>query len=728
MLKDPWTLPLVCATAFLVIGWLIRRLTTNIALTISPYTRKLFEKIEEHLPHKGAIEQAFMLTTAGLLTMWIATHPTWTFWNFITQSPETPRNTMLGATSIIALLTFVTASMASAAKERTDSPEYLGMSASTYIFSESLVSRLLSTSEFSAFTLIVFIIPFAIDSITTREIWQTDINPHLFAASLWTSCFAVVSVILIVTLLTLLRASTNRLLQPSYVEWNIREAIRRQSAIDIKGHFSPLLGLLGDTVISTEEWVHDRLQEIQHLPETQQKDYIYSAFDMLALGSTLRNRIKSVNRLLTIKYVSLRSDTLFSNTSQRIIQLYCSHSLGIIRSVMQSRNTEMIRVLRNPELPISLRTLITKTLMNEAALLSKSISSIKIEKHRQLIESRLLSTESKLPDPISISRLEFTASHLAGKNLESGTEVFEALTAITFRDLAYLIQNRVGLTDSSSSTEYVRAVIDGADKISHSTTRTYSLNKVLKATIYASVSNFSQGPRLPIRILEKIGEGFGECASQFTDNGVENDQIGVLRPSLEQSALDHVRSTFASYPYMRAEVYSEMLGIVPDSDVRPTFLHYLIFNDYQGFSLDLDILSSFDARLTVPFYRSLAERIPAERYPQHFMRYLHSSMTGLNSKGIYWLFGILERKVDCHLYSNYLELRRDNGLQTGFDTVLLWRIMAGEDFNPVPPVCAQNASPGIEDFQLTRLHEEAGRAAKVLGSLGKKRGSSQMRV
>lgn len=668
-----------------------------------------------------------MLSATGLLTMWIATHPTWTFWNFITQSPETPRNTMLGATSIMALLTFVTASMASAAKERVDSPEYLGMSVSTYIFSESLVSRLLSTSEFSVFTLIVFITPFTIDSITTHEIWHTDINPHLFIASLWTSCFAIVSVILIFTLLTLLRASTNRLLQPSYVEQNIREAIRRQSAIDIKGHFSPLLGLFGDTSISTEEWVHDRLQEIQHLPETQQKAYIYSTFDILVLGSTLRNRIKLVNRLLTLKYVLLRNDALFGKTSQRIIQFYCSRSLSMISSVMQSRNTAMIRVLRNPELPISLRSLITKILMNEAALLSKSISSIKIDTHRQLIESRLLSTENKLPDPVSISRLEFTASHLAGKYTESGTEIFEALTAITFRDLAYLIQNRVGLTDSSSSTEYVRAVIDGANTISHSTTRIHSLNKVLKATIYASVSNFSQGPRLPIHILKKICEGFEECASQFTDNFVKNGQIEELRPSLEQSALDHVRSTFASYPYMRAEVYSEVLGMIPASDVRPTFLHYLTFNTYQGFSLDLDILSSFDARLISPFYRSLSERIPADHYPQHFKRYLYSGMTGLNLEGIDWLFGILEAEVDCHFYSRYLKLRHDNGLHAGFDTVLLWRIMAGEDFNLVPRVHIRDASLDIEDYQLTRLSDEVERAAGVLDSLGKNREADRLR-
>jgi len=159
----------------------------------------------------------------------------------------------------------------------------------------------------------------------------------------------------------------------------------------------------------------------------------------------------------------------------------------------------------------------------------------------------------------------------------------------------------------------------------------------------------------------------------------------AFRPSLEQSALDHVRTIFASYPYMCAEVYSEILGLVPASDVRPTFLHYLTFNAYQGFKLDVDILSSFDARLMTPFYRSLAERIPADHYPRYFKHYLHSSMTGLNLEGLNWLFGILEEEVDCHLYSRYLKLRHNNGLHAGFNTVLLWRIMAGDDLQSRPP-------------------------------------------
>ena len=668
-----------------------------------------------------------MLTTAGLLTMWIATHPAWGFWSFITQSPESPKNTMIGATSIIALLTFVTASMASAAKERTDSPEYLGKSASTYMFSESLVSRLLSTSEFSAFTLIVFIIPFAIDSITTREIWRTDINPHLFVASLWTSCFAIVSVILIVTLLTLLRASTNRLLRPSDVEWMIRKAIRRRSGSELQGHFSPLLGLFEDTAISAREWVHDSLQELQRLPKEQWDDYIHSTFNRGDLGVALNNRIKSVNRALAIYHALPQRHALPWRVATTITRKYCLHLLNIVRSVMQSRNAEMVKALNNPELPISLRSALTSTLIDETVFLSTSISRIHKEKYGLLLESKLLLTEDKLPDPTSMSTLESAASYSTELNAAEYDKVLEALTATTFQDLAHLIRKRVGLTDSGSSIEYVQAVIDGADRILHSKTRTYSLNKVLEATIYASVSNFSQGPRLPIRVLKKIGEGFGEYASQFTDNGVKNSQSEAFRPSLEQSALDHVRTTFASYPYMCAEVYSEILGLVPASDVRPTFLHYLTFNAYQGIKLDVDILSSFDARLMTPFYRSLAERIPADHYPRYFKHYLRSSMTGLNLEGLNWLFGILEEEVDCHLYSRYLKLRHNNGLHAGFDTVLLWRIMAGDDFNPVRPVCTQNAIPGIEDYQLTRLREEAGQAAKVLDSLGKNREADRLR-
>ena len=494
MLKDPQTLPLACATIFLVIGCLIRRLRAKIALTINPHTRKLFEKIEEHLPHKGVIEQAFMLSTTGFLTMWITTHPTWSFWSYITQSHESPKNTMIGATSIIALLTFVTASMASAAKERTDSPDYLGKSASTYMFSESLVSRVLSTSEFSVFTLIVFIVPFVVNSITAREIWQTNINPHLFIASLWASCFAVVSVILIVTLLTLLRASTNRLLQPSDVEWSIREAMRRRSASELQGHFSPLLGRFEDTAISAREWAHNSLQELQSLPKEQWDDYIHSTFNRIDLGLALNNRIKSVNRALAINHA------LPWRVVTTVVRKYCLHSLNIVRSVMQSRNAAIVEVLNNPELPISLRSALTSTLINEAVFLSASASRIHIEEYGLLLESKLLLTEDELPRPTSMSGLESAASSTE-PNAAEHDKIFKALTAITFQDLAHLIRKRVGLTDSDSSTEYVKTIIDEADNISHPATRLYSVNKVIEASLYAAVSSSHKESRLSLRIL-----------------------------------------------------------------------------------------------------------------------------------------------------------------------------------------------------------------------------------
>ena len=727
MLKDPWTLPLACATTFLVIGWLIRRLRAKIALTINAHIRKFFEKIEEHLPHEGVIEQAFMLSTTGFLTMWIATHPTWSFWSFIIRSSESPKNTMIGATSIIALLTFVTASMASAAKERTDGPEYLGKSVSTYIFSESLVSRVLSTPEFSIFTLIVFIVPFAINSITVRDIIWADISPHLFATSLWSACFTIVSATLILTLLTLLRASMNRLLQPSDVEWMIGETIRRRSASELQGHFSPLLGLFEDTDVSAREWVHDRLQEVQRLPKEQQEDYIHSTFNGCDLGVSLNRRIKSVNRALAINYILPQKHALLWRVVTTIVRAYCLHSLHIVRSVMQSRSAEMIKVLNSPELPISLRSALTGTLMNEAVFLSTAVSRIRKEEHGLLLESKLLLTENKLPRPVSMSPQEFAASYSTEPNATEHAKVFEVLTATTFQDLAHLIRKRVGLTDSDSSTEYVKRVITRADSISDAATRLYSLKEVIGATIYASVSNFTQGARLSLRILNEIGEGLKKSASQFTDNAVEDSQNEIVPPNLKRIILDNVRNTFSSYPYMCAEVYSELLTMIPDSDVRPTFLHYLTFNAYQGSRLDLDILSSFDIRLTVPFYYSLSARIPADRYPRYFKRYLYSGMTGLNSKGVNWLFGILETEVDCRLYSKYLKLHHNNGLQTGFDTVLLWRIMAGDDFNPVPPVYVQDATPDIEDHQLARLREEVDRAAGVLDSLGKNTEADKLR-
>ena len=727
VLKDSWTLPVVCATAFLVIGWLIRLLARKIALTTSPHVRKLFEKVEEHLPHKGAIEQAFMLTTAGLLTMWIATHPTWTFWNFITQSPETPRNTMLGATSIIALLTFVTASMASAAKERTDSPEYLGIPASTYIFSESLVSRLLSTSEFSAFTLIVFIIPFAIDSITTREIWRTDINPHLFVASLWTSCFAIVSVILIVTLLTLLRASTNRLLRPSDVEWMIRKAIRRRSGSELRGHFSPLLGLFEDTAISAREWVHDSLQELQCLPKEQWDDYIHSTFNRGDLGVALNNRIKSVNRALAIHHALPQKHTLPWRVVTTITRKYCLHLLNIVRSVMQSRNAEMVKALNNPELPISLRSALTSTLIDETVFLSASISRIHREKYDLLLESKLLLTEDKLPDPTSMSTLESAASYSMELNAAEYDKVLELLTATTFQDLAHLIRKRVGLTDGTPSTEYVKTIIDDADNISHPETRLFSLNKVVKASIYAAVSSSYQDSRLSLRILSETSRGARNHLSRLTTNAPNNDYGDASQNTLKRIILRHVWSTFSTYPDMCAEVYGELLRMLPASDVRPTFLHYLTFNAYQGLGIDLDILSYFDDHLTRHPYHSLSMEVPENHYPEHFKHYLHSILTGLTSEGIDWLFRMLKEDVDCRFYSRYLRVRGANEIHMEFGTVLLWRIMAGDNFDPVRPVCTQNAIPGIEEYQLTRLSEEAGQAARVLDSLGKNREADRLR-
>ena len=88
---------------------------------------------------------------------------------------------------------------------------------------------------------------------------------------------------------------------------------------------------------------------------------------------------------------------------------------------------------------------------------------------------------------------------------------------------------------------------------------------------------------------------------------------------------------------------------------------------------------------------------------------------------------MLKEDVDCRFYSRYLRVRGANEIHMEFGTVLLWRIMAGDNFDPVRPVCTQNAIPGIEEYQLTRLSEEAGQAAKVLDSLGKNREADRLR-
>ena len=689
--------------------------------------RKLLEPIEEYFQDKGVIEQTFMLSTTGFLTTWIAMHPNWTFWKFITQSPESPKNAMLGATSIIALLTFVTASMASAAKERADSRVYLRKSIATYAFSESLVSRLLSTPEFSIFTLIVFIVPFVINSITVRDIIQVGISPHLFAASLWSSCFSIVSITLIVTLLTLLRASMDRLLQPSDAERRIREALRYRSASEVQRHFSLLRGFFEDTGISVRYRIHYHLQEAKSLPNEQQKDYIRSAFNGWDLVASLSNRIKSINRALAIKHILPQQHALPWQVFRKIMRNYCLYSLSTVQSVMQSRSTEMIKELSSPELPISLRSTLTDTLMNEAVFLSTAVSRMHREEHDLLLESKLLLTEDKLPRPVSMSPQEFAASYSTEPNATEHAEVFEVLTATTFQDLAHLIRKRVGLTDSDSSTEYVKTIIDEADNISHPATRLYSVNKVIEASTHAAVSSSNKDSRLSLRILAGASRGSRHHVSRLTDNATKNDCSDAPQDALKCIVLNHVWSAFATYPDMCVEVYSELLRMIPASDVRPTFLHFLTFNTYQGRGLDLDILSFFDEHLTRHSYHSVSTEISENHYLEHFKHYLHSSLTGLGSKGVDWLFDILKEDVDYRLYSRYLELRDVKGIHVEFSTVLLWRIMAGDDFNPVPPVYVQDASPDIEDHQLTRLREEVERAAGVLDGLGKNRDADRLR-
>jgi hypothetical protein len=213
----------------------------------------------------------------------------------------------------------------------------------------------------------------------------------------------------------------------------------------------------------------------------------------------------------------------------------------------------------------------------------------------------------------------------------------------------------------------------------------------------------------------------------LTDNATKNEYGDASQDALKHIVFNHVWSAFATYPDMCVEVYGELLRMIPASDVRPTFLHFLTFNTYQGRGLDLDILSFFDEHLTRHSYHSVSAEISENHYLEHFKHYLHSSLTGLSSEGVDWLFSILEEDVDCRFYSRYLELWDVKGIRVEFSTVLLWRIMAGDDFNPVPPVYAHNNNSDIEDGRLERLRDDVERASKILDDIGKNKEAATLR-
>ena len=737
MQNEPWAVIIITSIVCIAIDGLANQLTIRAVIATRFYAKKVSALIDYvGLSKFASIEQMAISTTVGALTLWIIMHPDWTLWNSITQLSGSPRNTMLGATSIIALLTFVTASSANAAKEQEDGVKYLKQPLSTYVFHESLLSKFLWAPEFSLITMAVFVIPFIVDSVSKQDsilsgIHGTRFSPHLFATSLWCACFAIVSVTLASTSLALLRGYVIRILRPGWIINKIEGTLRFESDKTIKKHFS----LLSENdALSAHYWVFERISDLTELPQKQHWSYIDNTLATRRLKTILQRRARFTRFLFVICFQTLMGGKFYRQL-QSLSHDLATHTIGSTTEIMALRNDAYLSYLCKPDISISLRLELTDLIINESLLMIEFRRQLRdgrntgdLDRQKKLeADTNLTALKSHLPESTAIPFVVRAASRPTETTSSTETELLETLTATTFRDLAYFIRERIGLTCSDSSTEYVKRVITRADGISDAATHLYSLKEVIGATIYASVSNFTQGTRLPLRILNEISEGLEEYTSQLTDNAAEHSQSDILRPDIKRVVLDHVRSTFASYPDMCAEVYSELLKMIPDSDVRPTFLHYLTFNAYQGFRLDLDILSSFNVRLTVPFYRSLTERIPANRYPQHFKRYLYSSMTGLNSEGINWLFGILEAEVDCHLYSKYLKLRHNNGLQTGFDTVLLWRIMAGDDFNPVPPLYVQDASPGIEDYQLARLREEVGRAAKVLDSIGKNSEADKLR-
>lgn len=737
MQSKPWETLIIAAIVCIVIDGLTNRLTIRATIAARFYAKKVSTFIDYiKLSKFASIEQMVISATVGALTLWITMHPDWTLWKPITKLPESPRNAMLGATSIIAFLTFVTTSSANAAKEQQDGESYLKQPLSTYVFHESLFSRFLWSPEFSLLTMSVFIIPFIVDSISKQEstlfgIHGTRISPHLLATSLWCACFAIVSVTLAATSLALLRGYVIRILQPEWVKNKIESTLRFESEKTVKKHLSLLSK---NDAPSAYYWASKCVSDLIELPQEQHDPYIRNTLAVRTLGTTLRKRARFTTSLFRVCSQTL-VEGKFYRQLRSFSQSLATRTVRSTANIMAFRNSAYLSYLCEPYISLSLRLKLTDLVINESLLMIEfrsrlrggtSFSSLR-ERQKLEADTKLTTLNAHLPESTAIPGVVCAASRPTETTSSSNTELLETLTATTFRDLAYFIHERIGLTCNESSTEYVKRVITRADRISDTATRLYSLKEVIGATVYASVSNFTQGTRLSLRILNEVGGKLKEPTSQFADNFTEDRQNGIIPPSLKQVILDNVRSAFASYPYMRAEVYGEVLGIVPASDVRPTFLHYLTFNVYQGLGLDLDILSYFDDHLTRHPYHSLSTEVPENHYPEHFKHYLHSILTGLTSEGIDWLFRMLKEDVDCRFYSRYLRVRGANEIHMEFGTVLLWRIMAGDNFNPVRPVCTQNAIPGIEDYQLTRLREEAGQAAKVLDSLGKNREADRLR-
>ena len=53
--------------------------------------------------------------------------------------------------------------------------------------------------------------------------------------------------------------------------------------------------------------------------------------------------------------------------------------------------------------------------------------------------------------------------------------------------------------------------------------------------------------------------------------------------------------------------------------------------------------------------------------------------------------------------------------------------MAGDDFNPVPPVYAHNNNSDIEDGRLERLRDDVERASNILDDIGKNKEAATLR-
>ena len=485
MQDKPWEIVIITSIVCIAIDGLANQLAIRAVIITRFYTKKISTFIDYIKLSKFAnIEQMVVTATVSALTLWIIIHPDWTLWHSITQPSESPKNTMLGATSIIALLTFVTASSANAAKEQEDGGKYLKQPLSTYVFHESLFSKFLWVPEFSLLTMAVFTIPFIVDSVGKQEFALSKIHgiqfsPHLLVTSLWCACFAIVSVTLVSTSLALLRGYIIRILQPEWVLNKIESALRFESDKTVKKHFS----LLPENDRSLAYyWVYERVSDLTEIPQEQHWSYIDNTLATRRLKIILQKRSRFTRFLILICSQTL-TESKFYRQLQSFSQTLATHAIRSTTEIMALRNNAYSYYLCQPDISIPLRLELTDLIINESLQmiefrrqLRNGTNTSNLGRQQELeADTNLVSLEARLPESTAIPAVARAASRPTDTANSSKTEILETLTAATFRDLAYFIRERIGLTCSGSSTEYVKRVITRADRISDTATRLYSL-------------------------------------------------------------------------------------------------------------------------------------------------------------------------------------------------------------------------------------------------------------